>query len=107
MHQIELIIRQIVIIFVSLCKALFLSASYTFISCTLDTLSVSVKLTESSLKKYLVFFKRSNDKVNRYIMSEEEVKKKDRESPCVKGKPQVFVFNLQVAELLLHISIQV
>lgn len=40
-------------------------------------------------------------------MSEEEVKKKDRESPCVKGKPQVFVFNLQVAELLLHISIQV
>lgn len=33
--------------------------------------------------------------------------KKERESSCVKGKPQVFVFNLQDAEMLLHISIQV
>lgn len=53
------------------------------------------------------FLKRFNDKINRNIMSEKEVNKKERESRCVKGKPQVFVFNLQDAEMLLHISIQV
>lgn len=53
------------------------------------------------------FLKRFNDKVNRNIMSEKEVNKKERVPRCVKGKPQVFVFNLQDAEMLLYISIQV
>lgn len=82
--------------FVSLCKVLFLS-----------TLYMEDYKDRIFTEEVFSFLKRFNDKFNRNIMSGGEVNKKERESRCVKGKPQVFVFNLQDAEMLLHISIQV